>query len=224
MGPGSRRSPAVTDRPTDRRQTRRPAGTGSSGRSSPRSTDSAGQPSSIARSLSANVESSRGQPEVTIQLARLLDGSVGTIRARWTDLPRVGSGPEPLGVMVSPAAWLSPEVPRRADAGKITDQHRRRAFAAFGGQLAVGWIILEPADPRPGNPRAFAPSRRAATESRPGWRTAGPAQKFGAQEPGASGLTGGCIARSAVPVERLAEERSRMRPITDRMPDIDRHR
>ncbi len=35
---------------------------------------------------------------------RLIDGSAGTIPARWTDLPRVSVGELPLGVVASPAA------------------------------------------------------------------------------------------------------------------------
>ena len=38
----------------------------------------------------------------TMVRCRLVDGSMGTIPTRWTDLPRVGSGADPLGVIVSP--------------------------------------------------------------------------------------------------------------------------
>jgi hypothetical protein len=37
---------------------------------------------------------------------RLIDGSAGTIPARWTDLPRRAPQERPLGVVASPAAWL----------------------------------------------------------------------------------------------------------------------
>jgi hypothetical protein len=41
----------------------------------------------------------------TMVCSQLVAGSMGTIPAPWTDLPRVSSGAEPLGVMVSPAGW-----------------------------------------------------------------------------------------------------------------------
>jgi hypothetical protein len=41
----------------------------------------------------------------TMVRCRLVDGSMGTIPARWTDLPRVGLSAEPLEVTVSPTAW-----------------------------------------------------------------------------------------------------------------------
>ena len=41
----------------------------------------------------------------TMVRCRLVDGSVGTIPARWTDLPRVSAEPVLLGVVASPAAW-----------------------------------------------------------------------------------------------------------------------
>ena len=36
---------------------------------------------------------------------RLIDGSAGTIPARWTDLPRRAPEQAPFGVLGSPAAW-----------------------------------------------------------------------------------------------------------------------
>jgi hypothetical protein len=45
--------------------------------------------------------SERGE---TALVCRLIDGSAGTIPARWTDLPAV-RGERPLGVVGSPAAW-----------------------------------------------------------------------------------------------------------------------
>jgi hypothetical protein len=44
------------------------------------------------------------QGEVALR-CRLIDGSVGTIPARWTDLPRASPAECRLGVLASPAGW-----------------------------------------------------------------------------------------------------------------------
>jgi hypothetical protein len=76
----------------------------------------------------------------TMVRCRLVDGSVGTIPARWTDLPVVGSEPEPLGVMISPAGWrclrervevLRSRRPRRVEPLPKTE-------VVMSGQLALG--------------------------------------------------------------------------------------
>ena len=41
----------------------------------------------------------------TALICRLVDGSAGTIPARWTDLPPRGAVQRPLGVVGTPAAW-----------------------------------------------------------------------------------------------------------------------
>jgi len=41
----------------------------------------------------------------TALICRLVDGSSGTIPARWTDLPRRRSGDPPLGTVGTPEAW-----------------------------------------------------------------------------------------------------------------------
>ena len=41
----------------------------------------------------------------TALVCRLIDGSSGTIPARWTDLPRRRAVERPLGVVATPAAW-----------------------------------------------------------------------------------------------------------------------
>ena len=59
----------------------------------------------------------------TMVRCRLVDGSMGTIPARWTDLPRVGAEAEPLGVIVSPeggAGWGA----SRGVAGAVSESAR----------------------------------------------------------------------------------------------------
>ena len=41
----------------------------------------------------------------TALVCRLIDGSSGTIPARWTDLPRRQAVERPLGVVGTPEAW-----------------------------------------------------------------------------------------------------------------------
>ena len=41
----------------------------------------------------------------TALICRLVDGSTGTVPARWTDLPVRVAAPEPLGVLATPAGW-----------------------------------------------------------------------------------------------------------------------
>jgi hypothetical protein len=57
------------------------------------------------RDVELDVLGWRSEQSETVILCRLVDGSSGTIPARWTDLPwRVE--PEPaLGVLASPAGW-----------------------------------------------------------------------------------------------------------------------
>jgi transposase len=94
-------------------------------------------------------------------------------------------------------------------------------FAAFCGRLAVGWLILEPADPE---------SKGALERSHRFMRTNfEPGRRFCSEldyQVQLDAWTGRANARThrtirAVPAERLAEERQRMRPLPERMPETD---
>ena len=104
-----------------------------------------------------------------------------------------------------------------AGGGRPTDE-----FAAFCGQLATGWLILEPGDPQ---------SKGALERSHRFMRTNfEPARRFCSEldfQAQLDGWTERANARThrtirAVPAERLAAERERMRALPRRMPDVDR--
>jgi transposase len=95
-------------------------------------------------------------------------------------------------------------------------------FAAFCGQLKVGWIILEAADPQAKGilershrfmRSNFVPGRRFANHL-----------DFQDQLDSWCDRVNQRVHRTirAVPAERLVEERARMRPLPDRSPDTDR--
>ena len=103
-------------------------------------------------------------------------------------------------------------------AGRPTD-----SYAAFCGQLPVGWVFCRPRDPEAKGAverlqqymeSSFEPGRRFANEA-----------DFQAQLDGwfrdrANARLHRVI--RAVPAERLAQERERMRPLPDQLPDTDR--
>jgi hypothetical protein len=95
-------------------------------------------------------------------------------------------------------------------------------FAAFCGQLRVGWVILDARDPQAKGVLErshrflrtnFEPARRFANHF-----------DFQDQFDSWCEKANGRVHRTirAVPVERLAEERARMRSLPDRLPDTDR--
>jgi transposase len=95
-------------------------------------------------------------------------------------------------------------------------------FAAFCGQLGVGWIILEPGDAEAKGVLErshrylrsnFEPGRRFANEL-----------DFQDQLDGETDKANARTHRTvrAVPLQRLVEERARMRPLPARLPDVDR--
>ena len=96
------------------------------------------------------------------------------------------------------------------------------AFAAFCGQLGVGWIILDAGDAQAKGVLERS-HRFMRTNFLPGRRFANPID-FQAQLDGWCDRVNGRVHRSvrAVPSERLAEERERMRPLPEPMPDCDR--
>ena len=96
------------------------------------------------------------------------------------------------------------------------------AFASFCGQLGVGWIILEAADPQAKGVLERS-HRFLRSNFEPGRRFANPAD-FQLQLDGWCERVNRRVHRTirAVPVERLLWERARMRAVPDRMPDVDR--
>jgi hypothetical protein len=95
-------------------------------------------------------------------------------------------------------------------------------FASFCGQLGVGWVILEAADPQAKGILERS-HRFMRSNFEPGRRFANHLD-FQAQFDGWCDRANRRVHRTirAVPTERLVEERSRMRPLPDRLPDTDR--
>jgi transposase len=97
-------------------------------------------------------------------------------------------------------------------------------FASFCGQLAVGWVILEPRDPQAKG--ALERSHRfMRTNFEPG-RVFANHLDFQDRLDAWTVKANGRVHRTirAVPAERLSEERERMRPLPPTMPDTDRRR
>ncbi|HET7046743.1 MAG TPA: IS21 family transposase [Solirubrobacteraceae bacterium] len=95
-------------------------------------------------------------------------------------------------------------------------------FACFCGQLEVGWVILDAGDPQAKGVLERS-HRFMRSNFEPGRRFANPAD-FQLQFDSWCDRANRRVHRTirAVPAERLAEERERMRPLPDRMPDTDR--
>lgn len=129
----------------------------------------------------------------------------GLGRSLW----RIGALPEKL-------VW-DREGAIHAGGGRPSD-----AFAGFCGQLGVGWVILAAADPQAKGVLErshrflrsnFEPARRFANEA-----------DFQLQFDDWCDKVNQRVHRTvrAVPVERLALERERMRPLPERLPNLDR--
>jgi transposase len=104
-----------------------------------------------------------------------------------------------------------------APGGRPTDE-----FAAFSGQLGVGWVILDAGDAQAKG--ALERSHRFMRSNfLPGRRFANPAD-FQLQLDGWCDRVNRRVHRTvrAVPAERLEQERERMRPLPARPPDVDR--
>ncbi len=95
-------------------------------------------------------------------------------------------------------------------------------FAAFCGQLGVGWVILEAADPQAKGILERS-HRFMRSNFVPGRRFANPLD-FQDQLDRWCEKVNQRVHRTirAVPAERLVEERCRMRPLPGRLPDLDR--
>jgi hypothetical protein len=95
-------------------------------------------------------------------------------------------------------------------------------FAAFCGQLEVGWIILEARDPQAKG--ALERSHRFMRSNFEPGRVFANNLDFQDRLDAWTVKANGRVHRTvrAVPAERLAEEKTRMRPVPARMPDVDR--
>ena len=123
---------------------------------------------------------------------------------------------ERIGVLPEKLVW-DREGAIHAGGGRPTD-----AFAGFCGALGVGWVILAAADPQAKGllershrfmRTNFEPRRRFANEL-----------DFQLQLDGWCDRVNQRMHRTvrAVPAERLELERERMRPLPERLPDVDR--
>jgi transposase len=104
-----------------------------------------------------------------------------------------------------------------AGGGRPTD-----AFAAFCGQLSVGWVILDAGDAQ-AKGLLERSHRFMRSNFEPGRRFANPVD-FQLQLDGWCDRVNQRVHRTvrAVPTERLLEERARMRPLAQVLPDTDR--
>jgi transposase len=95
-------------------------------------------------------------------------------------------------------------------------------FAAFCGQLAVGWVILEARDPQAKG--ALERSHRFMRSNFEPGRVFANHLDFQDRLDAWTDKANGRVHRMtrAVPAERLAEERAKMRPLPIQMPDTDR--
>ena len=100
----------------------------------------------------------------------------------------------------------------------------RSAFAAFCGQLEVGWVILEARDPQAKG--ALERSHRFMRSNFEPGRVFANHLDFQDRLDAWTEKVNGRVHRTvrAVPAQRLVEEQGRMRPLPARMPDTDRRR
>jgi hypothetical protein len=123
---------------------------------------------------------------------------------------------ERIGVLPEKLVWER-EAAIHAGGGRPTSE-----FAGFCGQLGVGWVILEAADPQ-----AKGILERSHRFMRSNFE---PGRRFANHLDFQNQFDGWCdrvnerVHRTirAVPMERLAEERRRMRSLPDQLPDVDR--
>lgn len=121
-----------------------------------------------------------------------------------------------LGALPKTAVWDREAA--IAPKGKPTD-----AFAAFCGALPIGWSICEAADPE--SKGILERSHRFLRSNfEPGRSFASPEHFQASLDEWFENRANTRLHRGirAVPAERLAEERQRMRALPERMPDVDR--
>ena len=121
-----------------------------------------------------------------------------------------------LGALPQKLVW-DREGAIHAGGGRPTDE-----FAGFCGRVGVGWVILDPADPQ-----AKGVLERSHRFLRSNFE---PGRRFANHHDFQHQLDGWCekvnrrVHRTtrAVPAERFADERTRMRLLPERLPDVDR--
>lgn len=155
---------------------------------------------------------------VTVELcwSRVFAGTLVFSKEPPDVLWGLGRSLERLGVLPERLVW-DREAAIHAGGGRPTD-----AFAAFCGQLGVGWVILAAADPQ-----AKGMLERSHRFLRSNFE---PGRRFANELDLQRQLDGWCdrinqrLHRTvrAVPLERLAFEQERMRPLPQRLPDLDR--
>jgi len=155
---------------------------------------------------------------VTVELcwSRVLAGTVVFSKEPPDVLWGLRRSLERIGVLPERLVW-DREGAIHAGGGRPTD-----VFAGFCGQLGVGWVILAAADPQ-GKGLLERSHRFMRSNFEPGRRFANEAD-FQLQLDGWCDRVNQRVHRSvrAVPLERLALERERMRPLPERLPDLDR--
>jgi hypothetical protein len=154
---------------------------------------------------------------VTAELcwSRLIAGSLVFSKEAPDILWGLGRCLDRIGVLPEKLVW--DREGSIAGGGRPTEK-----FAAFCGQLAVGWVILEAADPQ-----AKGILERSHRFMRSNFV---PGRRFANHLDFQDQLDSWCekvnqrVHRTtrAVPAERLVEERTRMRPLPARLPDVDR--
>lgn len=155
---------------------------------------------------------------VTVELcwSRVVAGALIFSKEAPDILWALGRGLGRIGVLPEKLVW-DREGAIHAGGGRPTDQ-----FAGFCGQLGVGWVILEARDPQAKGVLERS-HRFMRTNFEPGRRFANHLD-FQDQFDSWCDRVNRRVHRTirAVPVERLAEERTRMRALPERLPDMDR--
>jgi hypothetical protein len=154
---------------------------------------------------------------VTVELcwSRVIAGALVFSKEAPDILWGVGRGLGRLGVLPEKLVWDRE--------GSIAGGGRPTAeFASFCGQLQAGWVILEARDPQAKGVLERS-HRFMRSNFEPGRRFANPLD-FQLQFDSWCEKVNRRVHRTtrAVPAERLAWERARMRPLPERLPDTDR--
>ena len=155
---------------------------------------------------------------VTVELcwSRVVAGALIFSKEAPDILWALGRGLGRIGVLPEKLVW-DREGAIHAGGGRPTDE-----FAGFCGQLGVGWVILEARDPQAKGVLERS-HRFMRTNFEPGRRFANHLD-FQDQFDSWCDRVNRRVHRTirAVPVERLAEERTRMRALPERLPEMDR--
>src|SRR4051812_26413924 len=127
-----------------------------------------------------------------------------------------------LGRCLSRIGWLPEKLVWDREAAIAGSGRPTDAFAGFCGQLSVGWVILDAGDAQ-AKGLLERSHRFMRSNFEPGRRFANPLD-FQLQFDGWCEKVNQRVHRSvrAVPAERLIEERARMRPLGQVLPDSDR--